>query len=103
MSKSSSVTIALPETPKKPSTAVLALMALGIVFGDIGTSPLYALRECFVGPTGLTLTTGNVFGVVSVMIWTLVLIVCVKYVIFVMRADNRGDQRKELSTIHTTN
>jgi KUP system potassium uptake protein len=83
MSKSSSVTVALPETPKKPSTAVLALMALGIVFGDIGTSPLYALRECFVGPTGLTLTTGNVFGVVSVMIWTLVLIVCVKYVIFV--------------------
>jgi KUP system potassium uptake protein len=79
------------ETPKESSTAMLALMALGIVFGDIGTSPLYALRECFVGPTGLTITTGNVLGVVSVMLWTLVLIVCVKYIVFVMRADNRGE------------
>jgi KUP system potassium uptake protein len=79
------------ETSKKPSTAMLALMALGIVFGDIGTSPLYALRECFVGSTGLTITTGNVLGVVSVMLWTLVLIVCIKYIVFVMRADNRGE------------
>jgi KUP system potassium uptake protein len=79
------------KSPKPTNTAVLALMALGIVFGDIGTSPLYALRECFLGPTGLGLTTGNILGVVSVMLWTLVLIVCVKYVLFVMNADNRGE------------
>jgi KUP system potassium uptake protein len=66
-------------------------MALGVVFGDIGTSPLYALRECFIGPTGLNLSVNNILGVVSVMIWTLVLIVCVKYVVFVMAADNRGE------------
>jgi len=48
--------------PKRTNTAVLALMALGIVFGDIGTSPLYALRECFVGPTGLSLTESNILG-----------------------------------------
>ena len=77
--------------PKRTNTAVLALMALGIVFGDIGTSPLYALRECFVGPTGLSLTESNILGVVSVMLWTLVVIVCVKYVLFVMAADNRGE------------
>lgn len=70
---------------------MLALMALGVVFGDIGTSPLYALRECFIGPSGLSLTFGNILGVVSVMLWTLVLIVCIKYVIFVMAADNRGE------------
>jgi KUP system potassium uptake protein len=70
---------------------ILALTALGIVFGDIGTSPLYALRECFSGPTGLEITNDNIFGVVSVMFWTLVLIVCIKYVLIVMRADNHGE------------
>ena len=91
MSDPSPASIALKETPAKSSTAMLALMALGIVFGDIGTSPLYALRECFVGPSGLSLTERNILGVVSVMLWTLVLIVCVKYVLFVMNADNRGE------------
>jgi len=91
MSDPSPASNALKETPAKSSTAVLALMALGIVFGDIGTSPLYALRECFVGPSGLSLTERNILGVVSVMLWTLVLIVCVKYVLFVMNADNRGE------------
>ena len=70
---------------------MLTLTALGIVFGDIGTSPLYALRECFIGHAGLTITAGNVLGVVSVMLWTIVLIVCVKYILFVLRADNRGE------------
>ena len=65
--------------------------ALGIVFGDIGTSPLYALRECFAGHAHLPLTESNILGAVSVMLWTLVMIVCVKYVMFVMRADNRGE------------
>ena len=80
-----------PGAASNPRLTAMSLAALGIVFGDIGTSPLYALRECFVGPTGLTITTGNVLGVVSVMLWTLVLIVCVKYIVFVMRADNRGE------------
>lgn len=79
------------KTPGQTNTPMLALMALGIVFGDIGTSPLYALRECFIGSTGLDLSRANILGVVSVMIWTLVLIVCVKYVLFVMAADNRGE------------
>ena len=86
----------IPSQPRLPGhapdkIAILALTALGIVFGDIGTSPLYALRECFSGSTGLALTDSNIFGVVSVIFWTLVLIVCVKYVLIVMRADNRGE------------
>jgi KUP system potassium uptake protein len=76
-------------SPRK--NALLALTALGVVFGDIGTSPLYALRECFAGHGQIALTEANILGSVSVMLWTLVLIVCIKYVIFVMRADNRGE------------
>jgi len=72
-------------------TMLLAIAALGIVFGDIGTSPLYALRECFSGHAALPLTHANILGAVSVMLWTILLVVCVKYVIFVMRADNRGE------------
>ena len=75
----------------KEKTMRLALTALGIVFGDIGTSPLYALRECFAGPEGVSLTPGNILGVVSLMFWTLTLTVSVKYVLIVMRADNRGE------------
>jgi len=67
------------------------LAALGVVFGDIGTSPLYALRECFVGSHKLDLSSANVLGSVSLLFWLLVLIVCVKYVVLVLRADNRGE------------
>ena len=69
----------------------LMLAALGVVFGDIGTSPLYALRECFVGPHRLGLSEANVLGAVSLLFWLLVLVVCVKYVLLVLRADNRGE------------
>ena len=72
-------------------TALLALGALGIVYGDIGTSPLYALRECFTGPHGIHPTPENVLGVLSLIFWSLLIIVSVKYLIFVMRADNRGE------------
>nr|WP_217911966.1 potassium transporter Kup [Myxococcus sp. AM011] len=72
-------------------TALLALGALGIVYGDIGTSPLYALRECFTGPHGIHPTPENVLGVLSLIFWSLLVIVSVKYLIFVMRADNRGE------------
>jgi KUP system potassium uptake protein len=81
----------IPNEPVKEKTLSLALLALGIVFGDIGTSPLYALRECFSGNHSLIPTAQNVLGVVSLLFRTLVVIVSVKYVLFVLRADNRGE------------
>ena len=69
----------------------LAISALGVVFGDIGTSPLYALRESFAPSLGLSTAAPNVIGIVSVLIWTLTLVVCVKYLGFVLRADNKGE------------
>ena len=70
---------------------LLALSALGVVFGDIGTSPLYALRECFGHDYGLSLTNENIFGVLSLIFWTITLMISVKYVLLVLRADNRGE------------
>ncbi|XGC79335.1 potassium transporter Kup [Bdellovibrio bacteriovorus] len=70
---------------------MLSLGALGVVFGDIGTSPLYALRECFGGEYGLHATPENILGVLSLIFWTLLVIICVKYMAFVMRADNKGE------------
>ncbi len=69
----------------------LSLGALGIVYGDIGTSPLYALRECFHGPHAIAPTPGNVMGVLSLVFWSLIVVISIKYLIFVMRADNRGE------------
>ncbi|HUG37087.1 MAG TPA: KUP/HAK/KT family potassium transporter, partial [Candidatus Limnocylindrales bacterium] len=69
----------------------LALAALGVVFGDIGTSPLYALRECFSGPHGIEPSPANIRGVLSLVLWSLVLVISVKYVLYIMRADNRGE------------
>jgi len=69
----------------------LAIGAIGIVFGDIGTSPLYAFKESFGGAHHVALTHDNVLGVLSLMVWSLLLIVTVKYVAFMMRADNRGE------------
>ncbi len=69
----------------------LALGALGVVYGDIGTSPLYALRECFHGEHALAPSRGTVLGVLSAVIWSLILIVCIKYLLVVMRANNRGE------------
>jgi len=70
---------------------VLALGALGIVYGDIGTSPLYALRECFHGSHGVPLSRENVMGVLSLMFWALTMTVSVKYTLYILRADNRGE------------
>lgn len=70
---------------------MLSLGALGVVFGDIGTSPLYALRECFGGEYGLAPTPENVIGILSLIFWTLIVVICVKYMVFVMRADNKGE------------
>ena len=69
----------------------LSLAALGVVFGDIGTSPLYAIRECFHGEYGIAVSPANVLGVLSLMFWSLVMIVTLKYLIFVLRADNQGE------------
>jgi len=69
----------------------LALAALGVVFGDIGTSPLYTVRECFVGPHAVAVTPANVVGVLSLVFWSLTVVVSIKYLVFVMRADNEGE------------
>jgi KUP system potassium uptake protein len=71
--------------------AALSLAALGVVFGDIGTSPLYAIRECFHGEYGIAPTPDNVVGVLSLMFWALTIIVSLKYLTFILRADNRGE------------
>jgi KUP system potassium uptake protein len=69
----------------------LALGALGVVYGDIGTSPLYAMRECFSGPHGLVPEPLEVYGVLSLIFWSLVLVISIKYCAIVLRADNRGE------------
>ena len=71
--------------------AILSLTALGVVYGDIGTSPLYSIKECFKPEYGLVPTINNVYGVLSLIVWSLILIVSVKYVAFILRADNKGE------------
>jgi KUP system potassium uptake protein len=74
----------------KVGTAALAFGALGVVFGDIGTSPLYAIRESF-DHQELEAARVNAFGVASLAFWALIIIICIKYLTLVMRADNRGE------------
>src|ERR1700761_1455786 len=70
--------------------APMAVAALGVVFGDIGTSPLYAMSACFSGP-GIAVTPEHIFGVLSLIFWSLVLVILVKYVMVVLNADNKGE------------
>jgi KUP system potassium uptake protein len=77
--------------PNHGAVAALSLGALGVVFGDIGTSPLYAFKEAFGGPHALPLTEANVLGVLSLIFWSVMLIVSAKYVTFVLRFDNKGE------------
>src|SRR5258706_585276 len=72
------------------SLAVLTLGALGVVYGDIGTSPLYAFKEVF-APGHVPLTPDNILGVLSLMFWTLTVVVSLKYVVLILRADNNGE------------
>jgi KUP system potassium uptake protein len=72
-------------------TATLALGAIGVVFGDIGTSPLYALKESFIGHHRLAVDAPHLFGVISLIFWTMTLIVTLKYVLIILRADNHGE------------
>ncbi len=97
---STHVAMGSPRSGPHPSTApqptgkrmwVLSLLALGVVYGDVGTSPLYAINECF-GEHGVpAVRLQNVFGVLSLITWSLILAVSVKYLVFVLRADNRGE------------
>ena len=87
----SSVSHQVDRAPRGKYLATLTVGALGIVYGDIGTSPLYALRECFHGTHGIAPTRENVLGVLSLIFWSLTLIISVKYLVFVMRADNEGE------------
>jgi KUP system potassium uptake protein len=77
--------------PGSKQMAPLVIGAMGVVFGDIGTSPLYTLRQCFSGQHGLPLTQANILGILSVIFWALMIVVTLKYVTLIMRADNRGE------------
>lgn len=76
---------------KQPIRLALHVAALGVVFGDIGTSPLYTIRECFDAKVGLVPNTESVLGVLSLVFWAVTLVVMTKYVFFILRADNRGE------------
>src|ERR1700741_4398052 len=77
------------DTP--PGHGGLVVAALGVVFGDIGTSPVYTFRECFNPEHGLPLSPENLMGVLSLIVWALILVVACKYVLLIMRADNQGE------------
>ncbi len=79
------------DTNSNKPLAPLALAALGIVYGDIGTSPLYALKEVFAGAHPVPITPANISGILSLVFWSLMIVVSIKYVAFIMRADNRGE------------
>ncbi|MGQ0749067.1 MAG: potassium transporter Kup [Betaproteobacteria bacterium] len=84
-------TLSTPAPASTRRTAVLTLAALGVVFGDIGTSPLYAFKEAFAGHRALAVTEGHVLGVLSMIFWAVTLIVSIKYLLFVLRFDNKGE------------
>ena len=77
--------------PFKNTTLKLVVGALGVVFGDIGTSPLYTLKECFHGDHAIALTETNIYGVMSLIFWSLIIVVSIKYVTFFLLADNHGE------------
>ena len=95
--------VVIPPNPRPPARhhpeahpsgrrlAVLSLTALGVVYGDIGTSPLYAIKEAFKHEYGLAPIAVNVYGLLSMIVWALILVVSVKYVAFILRADNKGE------------
>jgi KUP system potassium uptake protein len=75
----------------KPGVLALTMAAIGVVFGDIGTSPLYTMKEVFGGKYGIGLSHDNVLGALSLVFWALIIVVTIKYVLFMMRADNHGE------------
>ena len=95
-------TAPIPHLPKE-SLPVLMLGAIGVVYGDIGTSPLYAMKESFIGPHPLAVDPLHIFGVLSLIFWSLMLIVTVKYVFVAMRADNKGEGGSFAECLRTGN
>ena len=93
------MTHALPASPHHPSSehptgrrlSLLTLAALGVVYGDIGTSPLYAMKEAFGPSHGLLPNAVNVYGILSLVTWSILLVVVAKYLVFILRADNNGE------------
>jgi KUP system potassium uptake protein len=83
--------VSVPPASSHAAVPRLALLATGVVFGDIGTSPLYAIKECVDPAHGVQATEENVFGILSLVVWSLTMVVTVKYLTFIMRADNRGE------------
>jgi hypothetical protein len=81
----------MSKTASRESFAALALGAMGVVYGDIGTSPLYTMKEVFSPATGIALDATHLIGAVSVIFWGLMLVVTLKYVLLILRADNRGE------------
>src|SRR6267378_3703302 len=80
-----------PEAVASQRLFPLTLTAIGVVYGDIGTSPLYTIRECFYGSHGVPVTYENVLGVLSMVVYSLVIVISIKYIAIVMRADNQGE------------
>ena len=80
-----------PGEVQKHKLPALMLGAIGVVYGDIGTSPLYAMKESFIGPHPLAVDALHIFGVLSLIFWSLMLVVTLKYVLVAMRADNKGE------------
>ena len=82
-----------PKAPSSGNNSVLRLMlgAIGVVYGDIGTSPLYAMKESFLGAHAVELTAAHVYGVLSLVFWSVTVLVSIKYVMIIMRADNKGE------------
>src|SRR4051812_37524205 len=78
-------------SPRGRYLLALSIGALGVVYGDIGTSPLYAMRQAFDGQHAMAVTAVNGLGVLSLILWSLIVIVSIKYLVFVMRADNKGE------------
>jgi KUP system potassium uptake protein len=88
---SRSVSDAAPADSQHGASNKLVLTALGVVFGDISTSPLYALRECFSPIHGISVSETNILGLLSLILWSLILVISIKYVTIVLRADNKGE------------
>src|SRR5512141_1573136 len=91
MSASSIAAASRPLHGPRQGTAVLVVTALGVVFGDIGTSPLYALREAFDPRHGIPLNADNVMGILSLIVWSMAWTIAFKYLTVMMRADNNGE------------
>ncbi|MEP6881942.1 MAG: KUP/HAK/KT family potassium transporter, partial [Dokdonella sp.] len=79
------------ESASRKRLAVLCFLVVGVVYGDIGTSPLYAFREAFNNVHGVLPLRENVLGVLSLIFWSLIIVVSVKYATFILRADNKGE------------